>query len=46
MWNLKWDTKELSLEQKQIHGQRKQNCGCQGGGSWGRDGVEGWGYQM
>ena len=37
--NLPIDTK-----QKQTHGHREQTCGCQGGGAWGRDGVESWGY--
>ena len=31
MWNLKYDTNELSMKQKQTHRHRKQTCGCQGG---------------
>ena len=33
----------LSMKQKQTHGPKEQTGGCQGGGSWGRDGVGGWG---
>ena len=29
----------LSMKQKQTHGHRKQICGCQGTGDWGRDGM-------
>ena len=36
----------LSMKQKQNHGQREQTDGCQGGGGWGTDGVGGWGEQM
>ena len=32
----------LSMKWKQIHRHRKQTCGCQGGGGWGRDGVGVW----
>ena len=31
----------LSVKQKQTHRQREQTCGCQGAGSWERDGVGG-----
>ena len=40
MWNLKYD---LAIRQKQTHWHRKQNCGCHGGGDWGRDGLRVWG---
>ena len=36
----------LFTKQKQSHRHRKQTCGCQGGGGWGRDGVGVWGQQM
>jgi len=36
----------LSMKQKQTHRQGGQTCGCQRGGSWAKDGVGGWGYQM
>ena len=29
-WNLKYDTNE-PMKQKQNHGHREENCGCQGG---------------
>ena len=32
----------LSTKQKLTHGHREQICGCQGGGSCGRDGGGGW----
>ena len=35
----------LSMKQKQTHGQGEQTCGCQGEGGWGRDRVGGWGQQ-
>jgi len=28
MWNLKYDTMNLSMKQKQTHRQREQTCGC------------------
>ena len=30
MWNLKLDTKNLSMKQKQTHRHGEQTCGCQG----------------
>ena len=42
-WNLKDDTNEQSMEEKQIHRHKEQTCGCHGGGSWGRDGLGTWG---
>lgn len=40
MWNLKKMTqKNISMRQKQTHKHREQTSTCQGGGSWGRDGV-------
>ena len=33
----------FSPKQKQNYGHREQAGGSQGGGSWGRDGVGGWG---
>ena len=38
MWNLKYDTMNLSMKQKQTHRHREQTCGCHGGGS----GEGGW----
>ena len=38
MWNLKYDTNELPMKQKQTHRYREQTCGCQGEGGVG----EGW----
>ena len=35
-----------SMKQKQNNKHREQTGGCQGGGSWGRDGVGVWGQQM
>ena len=43
LWNLKYDTKEIIYKTETDVGHRKQTCGCQGGGSWGRNGVGGWG---
>ena len=42
MWNLKYETNELSVKQQQTHIHREHACGCQGGGIWGRDGEGGW----
>ena len=36
-WNLKLDTKNLSMKQKQTHRHREQTCGCQEGGWGGKD---------
>ena len=41
MWNLKYDM-NLSMKQKQTHRHREQTCGCQGGGTWGREGLGVW----
>ena len=30
----------LPTKQKQTHRHREQTCGCQGGGRWGREGLE------
>ena len=46
MQNLKYDTSELIMKQKQTHRHREQTCGCQGGGCWEGDGVEVWDWQM
>ena len=43
MWNLKYDTVNLSMKQKQNFTHREQIGGCPGGGGWGRDGVGVWG---
>ena len=45
MWNLKYDTNDLFMKQKQ-HRYRAQTFGCQVGGGWGRNGVGGWAGQM
>ena len=39
MWNLKYDTKNLSTKQKQTHRHREQTCDCQskGGAEGGKD---------
>ena len=36
----------LSVKQKQNREPREQPVGCQGGRSWGRDRMGGWGQQM
>ena len=36
----------LLTKQKQTHRHRKQPCGSQGGGGWGRDGLGVWDEQM
>ena len=36
----------LSLKQKQTHGQEEQTCGCKGGRSQEKDGVGGWCWQI
>ena len=36
----------LPMKQKQTYRHRKQTCGCQGGGGWGRDGLGGWDQHM
>jgi len=36
----------LPTKQRQTHGHKQQTCGCQGGGGWGRDGLEGCSKQM
>ena len=41
-WNLEYDTNEPIYE-TETDRHREQTCGCQGGGSWGRDGMGGWG---
>ena len=38
MWNLKYDTMNLSVKQNQTHRHRAQTCGCQRGE--GRGGME------
>ena len=38
IWNLEYDTMNLSMKQKQTHKHREQTCGCQGGGWM----AEGW----
>ena len=38
MWNLKLDTKNLSMKQKQTHRHGEQTCGCQAEGK----ATEGW----
>ena len=35
MWNLKYDTINLSTKQKQTYRYREQACGCQGGSGGG-----------
>ena len=42
-WNLKYDTMNLSMKQKQNFTHGEQIGGCQGGGPWGRGGVGVWG---
>ena len=39
MWNIKYDTNDLSMKQKQTH--RKQTSDCQGGEACGRHGLGG-----
>ena len=39
IWNLKCDTSELILKQKQTHRHGKQTCGCQEGSGVGREGL-------
>ena len=41
-WNLKRDTDEFTMKQKQTHRYRKQACDCQAGSRWGRDRLEAW----
>ena len=41
IWNM--TQMNLSTKQKQTHRHREQTCDCQGGGSWGRDGMGDWG---
>ena len=36
----------LFMKQKQTQRHGEQTCGCQGGGGWGRDGLEVWDQQM
>ena len=42
MLNLKYDTMNLSMKQKQTHKHREETCGCQGGE---REGLGVWGQQ-
>ena len=45
MWNLKYDTNELTVKQKQTQRHREQTCGCQGeggGGGVGKDELGVW----
>ena len=44
MWNLKYDTNEPIYE-KETNSQRT-NLWLPTGTGWGKDGLEGWGYQM
>ena len=48
IWNLKYDTKELTFfkKQKQNHEHREQTGDCQGGGGWERYRVGGQDQQM
>ena len=42
MWNLKYDTNDLSYETNRLTDLEKQTCGCQGGEGWGREGLGVW----
>ena len=46
MWNLKYDANEPTCEIQTDHKHRNQTCGCQWGGSWGRDKLGVWDSQM
>ena len=37
MWNLKYNTNDLSMKQKRTHRHREQTCGCQGAVVGGKD---------
>ena len=37
MWDLKYNTNEHTMKQKQTHKHREQTYGCQGGWRWERD---------
>ena len=45
MWNLKYDTNDISMKQKQTYRHREQTCGCWKG-VWVRDGLGIWGQQI
>ena len=43
MWNLKYSTNDLSVEQKRSHRHREQTYACEGGGGKEWDGWGIWG---
>ena len=43
MWNLQYDTMNISMEPKQNHTQRENRLVVANGEKWGRDGAGGWG---